>query len=131
MKTTFGAVAWSSEEREFRGIHMPERYRDFAVLQDGPRHALCQIMRCLLMAIGLSLSLVGCMADDPTSRRQQDGCHIGGCSSQICSDRSDIVSTCEWIDAYACYQDATCERQVDGACGWTATPELDACLASH
>jgi hypothetical protein len=32
---------------------------------------------------------------------------------------------------YACYRDAACERQPDGACGWTPTAELGACLASH
>jgi len=55
-------------------------------------------------------------------------CHVGGCSGQICSDQEGIVSTCEWREEYACYQTATCERQTDGTCGWTQTPELNACL---
>jgi hypothetical protein len=42
-----------------------------------------------------------------------------------------VISTCEWRDEYACYQTATCERQPDGQCGWTSTPELDACLAQN
>ena len=29
---------------------------------------------------------------------------------------------------YACYHEATCERQGDGHCGWTQTPRLTACL---
>lgn len=58
-----------------------------------------------------------------------DGCYVGGCSSQVCSDDPDVVTTCEWLPEYACYQDATCARQPDGACGWTPTPELLACLA--
>ena len=57
-------------------------------------------------------------------------CFVGGCSSQICSDRPDVISTCEWRDEYACYASATCERQADGACGWTPTAELEACLAA-
>jgi eight-cysteine-cluster-containing protein len=63
--------------------------------------------------------------------RGQDSCYIGGCSGQVCSDRNDIVTTCEWRDVYGCYRSARCEQQSDGACGWTPTPELNACLATH
>ncbi len=64
-------------------------------------------------------------------RRLEDvqPCFVGGCSSQYCSDQEGLISTCEWRDEYACYQTATCERQPDGQCGWTPTPELNACLA--
>jgi len=57
-------------------------------------------------------------------------CYVGGCSAQLCGEEEGLISTCEWKDEYACYQDpaATCERQADGACGWTQTPELLACL---
>ena len=57
-------------------------------------------------------------------------CFVGGCSGQICSEDQGVVSTCEWRAEYACYQDATCERQSNGQCGWTETTELQACLAS-
>lgn len=57
-------------------------------------------------------------------------CYVGGCSSQVCSDRQDVVTTCEYRDSYACYKTATCERQSSGECGWTDTPELSTCLAS-
>jgi hypothetical protein len=57
------------------------------------------------------------------------GCHVSGCSSHVCSDRADVITTCEWRPEYACYGEATCERQADGACGWTETDELRACLA--
>jgi len=60
-----------------------------------------------------------------------DGCFVGGCSGQVCSDQPGVITTCEYLPAYACYQDATCERQGDGTCGWTPTAELDACLAAH
>lgn len=62
---------------------------------------------------------------------QSEGCFVGGCSGQICSDQEGVVSTCEWRADYACYQDATCERQASGECGWTQTTALNACLASH
>ena len=58
-------------------------------------------------------------------------CFVGGCSSHICSDQEGIVSTCEWHEEYACYQQATCERQADGECGWTPTAELEACLGAN
>lgn len=55
-------------------------------------------------------------------------CYRGGCSSQLCSDQPDMVSTCEFREEYACYQRAVCERQSSGECGWTETSELRACI---
>ncbi len=55
-------------------------------------------------------------------------CYVGGCSGQLCTDKPGIASTCEYKEEYACYQGATCERQVSGQCGWTMTPSLSACL---
>ena len=54
-------------------------------------------------------------------------CFKTGCSSQICADHN-VVSTCEFRPEYECYQKATCERQSNGNCGFTKTPELTACL---
>ncbi len=56
------------------------------------------------------------------------GCYVGGCSSQICSDSPDVVSTCEFRAEYACYRTARCERQASGECGWSETAELRMCL---
>lgn len=58
------------------------------------------------------------------------GCFVGGCSGQICSDRQDVYTTCEWREEYACYKTARCERQKSGQCGWTPTSELNACLGN-
>jgi len=55
-------------------------------------------------------------------------CVVTGCSGQICAD-SDRITTCEYRAEYACYKSATCERGVDGACGWRQTTELKTCLA--
>lgn len=63
--------------------------------------------------------------DAPT---QGGACYVGGCSGQVCSDQEGVITTCEWRPEYACYADATCERQADGACGWTQTPGLLQCL---
>lgn len=68
------------------------------------------------------------LAPKPMPPVTASGCYIGGCSSQICSDQKDMVSTCEWTESYACYKTATCERQASGQCGWTETTELRSCL---
>jgi hypothetical protein len=54
-------------------------------------------------------------------------CQVTGCSGQVCADHA-AITTCEWRDEYACYRHAACERQASGACGWTPTDELRACL---
>lgn len=55
-------------------------------------------------------------------------CRVTGCSKQLCSD-SDMVTTCEYSPEYACYGKTVCQRQDDGACGWTQTPALQQCIA--
>lgn len=56
-------------------------------------------------------------------------CRVGGCSGELCVGADDPgFSTCIWREEFACYRDATCELQPSGACGWTMTPELSACL---
>lgn len=54
-------------------------------------------------------------------------CRKTGCSGQVCADE-DVITTCDFRPEYACYRAATCERQADGKCGWTRTPELARCL---
>jgi hypothetical protein len=64
-------------------------------------------------------------ADAPTS------CVTDGCSGQICRDASaePVFTTCDWRPEYACYQQyGHCERQADGACGWSQTRDFLACL---
>lgn len=56
-------------------------------------------------------------------------CVVTGCSGEICADTNQ-PSPCLWTEAFACYKTATCARQADGACGWTPTADLNACLAS-
>lgn len=56
-------------------------------------------------------------------------CVTTGCSGTVCAEADDgRMTTCEFKPEYACYRDATCERQPDGACGWTQTKVLSACL---
>ena len=57
----------------------------------------------------------------------QNDCIVTGCSGQICSDE-EVVTNCEFREEYACYKDATCERQDSGECGWTPTESFTACM---
>lgn len=66
----------------------------------------------------------------PTANNPKGKCYVGGCSSQLCTDAPDAMSTCEYTAKYACYKTATCERQTNGKCGWTETPQLTACLSN-
>ena len=54
-------------------------------------------------------------------------CYRTGCSGQVCADE-DVVTTCEYRPEYECYKTAKCERQANGKCGFTDTPELRRCL---
>ncbi len=56
-----------------------------------------------------------------------DGCVITGCSSHVCAEE-DTVTTCEWMESYACYETAVCERDESGECGWREDAELLSCL---
>jgi hypothetical protein len=58
-------------------------------------------------------------------------CIKSGCSGTRCTEPGDdLATTCEMKPEYACYRDATCERQAGGACGWTQSAELTTCLAN-
>ena len=84
-----------------------------------------------LTGLWMSAVLGGCTFDPPTTAHAEGPCYIGGCSAELCSDREGAISSCIWRPGYACFRDATCARQANGVCGWTPTPELKACLASH
>ena len=62
-----------------------------------------------------------------SSENQNKPCFKTGCSSQVCSDE-EVITTCEWRSEYECYKTAKCERQANGKCGFTDTPELRRCL---
>jgi hypothetical protein len=62
-----------------------------------------------------------------SSDNQNKPCFKTGCSRQVCSDE-EVVTTCEFRPEYECYKAARCERQANGKCGFTDTPELRRCL---
>lgn len=58
-------------------------------------------------------------------------CVTTGCSGTVCAEPgNEVMTTCEMKPEYACYKTAACERQPDGACGWTQTPALQTCLGN-
>jgi hypothetical protein len=59
----------------------------------------------------------------------RDGCIVGGCNGEICSDK-EVASPCIYKPEFECYRNAVCEKQSDGNCGWTSTAELTACLGA-
>lgn len=70
------------------------------------------------------------LVTDPNQGRVSGGCVITGCSSQICAEE-DTITTCEYLEVYACYQTAKCGRDATGQCNWIASETLTQCLAGH
>ncbi len=68
--------------------------------------------------------------DDGERPAAKKPCIKTGCSGQVCADEN-VITTCEWRPEYACYKKARCERQADGKCGFTKTPELLSCLGRN
>lgn len=69
-----------------------------------------------------------CLAE-PAACASDADCFQTGCSGQICA-AEDVITTCEYREEYACYQDAaitTCGC-TGGQCGFAASEELAACL---
>lgn len=66
------------------------------------------------------------------SSTEASSCVVGGCSGEVCGDAADgpAMSNCIYRAEFACYKTARCERQPDGKCGWSQTPELQQCLTS-
>lgn len=84
----------------------------------------------LLCLIIISTNAKNCRPRPPIQRP----CIIDGCFSQLCDEGPRHPLICPDIFVIgginSCYSGATCARQNDGNCGWTMTPELEACLAN-
>lgn len=62
----------------------------------------------------------------------QAECRKMGCSGTICSDsKEEWYDACQWTESYSCYQNAKCERQANGLCGFSPTEEFNSCLAKY
>jgi hypothetical protein len=84
---------------------------------------------CERAAAGVGASVPGA-CEEP--KPEPISCVTGGCSGELCVDASadPIFTICLWKPEYECLQTVgVCEAQADtGACGWTQTEELQACL---
>lgn len=90
--------------------------------------------RCGAHAGGTSVAREGSCAEQPGGEEASAAeCVRGGCSGELClgADQEPMASICVERPEWACYRAAACERQADGACGFTQTPELSTCLAAH
>lgn len=71
-------------------------------------------------------------ASFPTAVPPANGdCVKAGCNGELCVEpsRLEITTPCVYRDEYACLSYSRCERQQDGQCGWTQTPEYSQCLS--
>lgn len=59
-----------------------------------------------------------------------DDCEPGGCSGQLClskSRSSNIITTCEWRDEYACFQVDNC-LCINNECQWERNFDYFECI---
>lgn len=82
----------------------------------------------LLLDCRADTGWLGCLpVTTTTSTLPGGGCVVSGCSGELCGSEP-AMSPCVWTPSAACFREARCARQADGACGWTPTPALAACL---
>ena len=89
-----------------------------------------------VLAVGFFLlpSRIFAQAVGANLPKQPVGCVQVGCNGEVCTDAgraSSIITTCEAKPVYQCYEGAACERQANGQCGFTLSPEAKACVASY
>jgi hypothetical protein len=86
---------------------------------------------CGALSGGTSVAREGACAEEP-GEQAAGGCVRDGCGGELCRgpEQESMASICVVRPEHACYREAPCERQADGACGFTPSAELSACLAS-
>jgi hypothetical protein len=87
------------------------------------RHTKLSILLCFLLFL---FRVAPCIAQaGPGSA----WCVVGGCNGELCTEQNRTVRTpCRYSPTFACYRNARCERQANGQCSWTITPQLRQCL---
>jgi eight-cysteine-cluster-containing protein len=95
------------------------------------RHRVMMIVSLVAVPFLIGAEAIGCGGGEVTGGGGE-GCVVGGCSSQLCIEPgNDGISTCEWNEAYACYQQqGICERNSNNECGWRQTQALQDCIAA-
>lgn len=92
-------------------------------------------MKELILALTIGLGLGACGGSKPSQQQStppgSSACIKSGCSGTVCAEPGkEVITNCLYKPEYGCYTYARCERQANGACGWTQTAELTACLAN-
>lgn len=90
----------------------------------------------LLSVLILQLALIKAQNDELASQDSSESpsgeeelvCYKGGCSGEICSSNPNQVSPCIYKPEFECLNNAVCEPQSNGQCGFTITIELILCL---
>ena len=125
---TGGCSGTSCRETEDDSVSTCEWREEYACYK---QHGTCERGADDQCGWRASQALQDCIAAAQNSGGGTSGdCVVGGCSGQLCLEPgNEIVTTCEWREEYACYQQhGTCERGVDNQCGWRATQELQDCI---
>lgn len=55
-------------------------------------------------------------------------CYIGGCSGEICSDQTDIVSTCEILPGMECLRKGVSCKPINNECTWVLSQDAAQCF---
>ena len=55
-------------------------------------------------------------------------CYIGGCSGEICSDQTDIVSTCELLPGMECLKKGSSCKLINNECTWVLSQNAAQCF---
>lgn len=70
---------------------------------------------------------------DQNNNESKIPCVTGGCSGELCYEKPDApekvpMTACVYKNEYECLGKTRCERQSNGVCGWTDTPEYKKCM---
>jgi len=55
-------------------------------------------------------------------------CYIGGCSGEICSDQTDIASTCEILPGMECLRKGVSCKPINNECTWVLSQNAAQCF---
>lgn len=97
---------------------------------DLPLPAICLV--CADGSCGAAVCRGGQFVDYRCPKGKEP-CVVGGCAGEVCTEPSGaeaMQAGCAYLPEFACYRTAHCTRQSSGQCGWTPTPEFDACIAN-
>ena len=100
----------------------PESIRGNIVLKKDNPSGLAELSDELRVPIAFNQEIV---YEEP---EEELVCVVTGCSGQVCASE-EVTTTCEYREEYACYDDAVCEVQESGECGWSETEEFNQCIS--